>query len=581
MGQTGGSGSETGQPPGEFGLRFTLLSSRQIVETAYQKTKNFDKLSFLYLLTGNVQKLGMMQVIATKRGDNMSRFQNSLYIGDVKSRVAVLRETGQYPLAYYTAKTNGLDDTALDILEEAGMTEDDLPPPPQNSGHSSLAPPKVVFPQAESNWPIKNLGESFFDRALANGGADAIMTGESAPATNGETLDSWANAEETLDGEVPGEDGDEDEGWDLDAEVIAVPEAEEEIVGEDVVAEGGEADFSEGVTSGVNEDEMWIRNSPLAADHAAAGNFESAMQLLNRQVAAVNFAPLKPLFLSAYSASRVSVPANPSLPPLSYHVRRNPDITELREVLPFSPLSFADIKAGELAEANRLFSRGKFAESLAAFRSILQKLLMVVVSDSEEAEEIKEVVVSCKEYIVGLTMETERRKLVAEDPEGSVVRNLELAAYFTHCKLSTAHTQLALRSAMGVFSKAGNASTAAVFARRLVDTNVADAKVLTQVSIRAGLLGQDANGVRPDPSLLLGKRTLGTRMRLPTTTSRPLTSAQPLSHRSTLGRRAYRRLTLAPSTCQSTRGLFVWWMRLRRLGRLGAGCGLVYDDEDG
>lgn len=113
----------------------------QIVETAYQKTRNFDKLSFLYLITGNTQKLNMMQVIAGKRGDNMSRFQNSLYLGDVRSRVAVLRETGQYPLAYYTAKTNGLDDLALEILDEAGFTEDDLPPPPQNSGHSSLAPP--------------------------------------------------------------------------------------------------------------------------------------------------------------------------------------------------------------------------------------------------------------------------------------------------------------------------------------------------------------------------------------------------------------------------------------------------------
>ncbi len=67
----------------------------QIVEMAYQKAKNFDKLSFLYLLTGNIQKLGMMIVIATKRGDNLSRFQNSLYLGDVQSRVAVLRETGQ------------------------------------------------------------------------------------------------------------------------------------------------------------------------------------------------------------------------------------------------------------------------------------------------------------------------------------------------------------------------------------------------------------------------------------------------------------------------------------------------------
>jgi coatomer protein complex subunit alpha (xenin) len=77
-------------------------------------------------------------------------------------------------------------------------------------------------------------------------------------------------------------------------------------------------------------------------------------------------------------------------------------------------------------------------------------------------------------------METERRRLVAESPE-NIIRNLELAAYFTHCTLAPSHIQLALRSAMGVFSKAGNHATGAVFARRLIDTNPSDAKVITQV----------------------------------------------------------------------------------------------------
>ena len=30
---------------------------------AYQRTKNFDKLSFLYLITGNLEKLGKMTKI--------------------------------------------------------------------------------------------------------------------------------------------------------------------------------------------------------------------------------------------------------------------------------------------------------------------------------------------------------------------------------------------------------------------------------------------------------------------------------------------------------------------------------------
>jgi coatomer protein complex subunit alpha (xenin) len=66
----------------------------QIVEKAYQQTKNFDKLSFLYLTTGSTEKLSKMQNIANARGDPMSRFHNALYAGDVEGRIEVLRDVG-------------------------------------------------------------------------------------------------------------------------------------------------------------------------------------------------------------------------------------------------------------------------------------------------------------------------------------------------------------------------------------------------------------------------------------------------------------------------------------------------------
>jgi len=80
-------------------------------------------------------------------------------------------------------------------------------------------------------------------------------------------------------------------------------------------------------------------------------------------------------------------------------------------------------------------------------------------------------------------METERRRLVAESPDTNTIKSLELAAYFTHCKLASSHSQLALRSAMNVFFKAGNVATAAVFARRFIDSNPSDPKAITQVSV--------------------------------------------------------------------------------------------------
>lgn len=73
---------------------YWIVAYTQIVEKAYQQTKNFDRLSFLYLTTGSTDKLSKMQKIADARGDPMSRFHNALFAGDVAGRIAILREVG-------------------------------------------------------------------------------------------------------------------------------------------------------------------------------------------------------------------------------------------------------------------------------------------------------------------------------------------------------------------------------------------------------------------------------------------------------------------------------------------------------
>lgn len=66
--------------------------NHQVVEMAYQKLRSFDKLSFLYLSTGDEEKLARMAKIAEHRGDFTSRFQNALYVGDVQNRVQMFQE---------------------------------------------------------------------------------------------------------------------------------------------------------------------------------------------------------------------------------------------------------------------------------------------------------------------------------------------------------------------------------------------------------------------------------------------------------------------------------------------------------
>ena len=73
--------------------------NHQIVEMTYQKQRNFDKLSFLYLCTGDNEKLSRMSKIAEHRGDMTSRFQNTLYLGDIDSRIQMYKDIDlcEYP----------------------------------------------------------------------------------------------------------------------------------------------------------------------------------------------------------------------------------------------------------------------------------------------------------------------------------------------------------------------------------------------------------------------------------------------------------------------------------------------------
>jgi coatomer subunit alpha len=178
------------------------------------------------------------------------------------------------PLAYLTAKTNGLDDLALEILEVAGLTEADVDDVPTFKA-STLKPPSIITSTTDLNWPSVSAGENFWDRVLANGNLESsgelpYINGDAA-GTASSTLDAWAK-EESQDEIDP-----EEVGWELDADEDG-DSASGPALNEDVVAVEDE-DLGAGATPGVTETEIWIRNSPFAADHVAAGSFETATQV--------------------------------------------------------------------------------------------------------------------------------------------------------------------------------------------------------------------------------------------------------------------------------------------------------------
>ena len=93
---------------------------------AYQRTKNYDGLSFLYLTTGNENNLRQMLKIAELRGDPMSRFQNALFLGDHQERTRLLKDVDQRMFIYIYGK---LSDMLTFVISSSCIPDCQIPRP--------------------------------------------------------------------------------------------------------------------------------------------------------------------------------------------------------------------------------------------------------------------------------------------------------------------------------------------------------------------------------------------------------------------------------------------------------------------
>ena len=432
--------------------------NHQVVEMTYQKLRNFDKLSFLYLATGDQEKLQRMAKIAEHRGDMTSQFQNSLYLGDVQSRIEMLKEVDQYPLAYLTAKANGLEEQCQEVLEASGLTEDQVSLP--SLGKPS-APPKTIAPTFKANWPTRSTGASSFEKALIADGDEAVV-----PETNGFVEDDLLGEEEAPQGNGTLEEPDDEDaaaGWDMGDD--AVPEAEEDFVN----VESAEAG------AGSSEADLWARNSPLAADHAAGGSFDTAMNLLSRQIGAVNFQPLEDRFMEVYQASRTFLPANAGMPPLVNYVRRTLNETDSRKVLPMIPRDLESIQASEMTAGKNAMKANKLEDGVPSFKKGMHLLMVNAATSQAQVQEAQQAIQQAAQYTLAMSIELERRKLVGKETDLSGFsddikkRTLELSAYFTVPDIEPQHQTLALFTAMNLANKNKQLGSALGFANALIE----------------------------------------------------------------------------------------------------------------
>ncbi|XP_041985120.1 coatomer subunit alpha isoform X2 [Aricia agestis] len=435
--------------------------NHQIVEMCYQRTKNFDKLSFLYLITGNLDKLRKMMKIAEIRRDVSAQFQGALLLGDVTERIRLLKNAGQLSLAYLTA----INHKQLEEAEQlrAALEAANLPVPAANPDAVFLRPPLPVA-RAQPNWPLLAVSKSLFEVASAGaggaGGAVAAVTDEPLEAAGAWGDDEDVLAENKEDGEeAAAEDACSDGGWDVGDDDLELPE-ELAPVSANMDGEEEQAYFV-APTRGAGL--AMAGTLRIAHDAVALGQFEMACRMLNEQVGIVNFEPYVDTFTSMFACARMQFGALPALPPLTALLPRPTD----KDRLPVVTVKLNDLVA-QLQQSYVLTTGGKFTEAAVVLRRVARAVPLLVVETRQELAEAQQLLAICADYLLGLQMETARKAMPKNTLEEQK-RTCEMAAYFTHCKLQPVHQILTLRTALNMFFKLKNYRTAASFARRLLE----------------------------------------------------------------------------------------------------------------
>ncbi|XP_017770594.1 PREDICTED: coatomer subunit alpha [Nicrophorus vespilloides] len=430
-----------------------MQGNHQVVEMCYQRTKSFDKLSFLYLITGNLEKLKKMTKIAEIRKERSAQYHGALLLGDVVERVKILQDSNLTSLANLTAKTHGLPD----MVTEEGEVREVTP------GAKFLRPPPPVQ-QAESNWPLLTVSRGFFENASLSK-TSAHMSNLDIDPNMEPVVDEggWADEEDDVDPDVVSKskpdasgDADMDGGWDVEDADLEIPDlGPTKINGEDTTT------YIHLPSQGISQYMSLIKNSELAVEHVLAGSFDSATMLLNAQLGVVNFIPYRTLFLDMYRSSRTICSWQQILPP---QFCNNLDTNK---AAPFVHTKLTDL-IQRLHVCYQLTTGGKFTEAIEKMQLLLLQVTLIVAESKNAVVEAQQLIKICREYVIGLKMETQRKSLPKNLPEEQE-RQCEMAAYFTHCQLQPIHQILTLRTALNMFFKLKNYRTASSFAKRLLD----------------------------------------------------------------------------------------------------------------
>ncbi|WBY54487.1 coatomer alpha subunit [Plasmodium yoelii yoelii] len=495
-----------------------LLGNYEIAEYSLQKIKAYDKLSFLYFFSGNIEKLKKMLSVSIFRKDFISTFLNSIYIGDIEQRINIFIQQGQYNLALLCShlynipinlseKEFGFDITNCNYIPTTSFYLS--PPIPlikiKENGEKS-GDPNLTYWNSSYNWPvkvieskqnyyyidhenkIKKTNQMKYKEEIGNMDSNNDHLLINSQTYSNSRISKLDNTPNCNDNNYNNDDNNDDKNSSLgDNNDIWKDDLNDDDIDIDLPENHDNNLFNLGnnnkggkIVKGENMILKHLKKNGKINDHIKAGNIQIALKLISKKYGIIDMKPFKQIIKNVYISTYayitpiqnfipLKIPININEYNLPEHVHNNINTTYITKNFLFN----------QVKKAHKLVTQGKFSSALSLFRNILYS--MIFVNTNENEKELNEYLSMCTNYILAMRLEEERNATCNDDPR----RSLELMAYFTSCSLQNSHLYLVLRRGMGLAWKAQNYITAGSFAKRLINGNYENIKGSDEEIIKA------------------------------------------------------------------------------------------------
>lgn len=444
------------------------------------------------LITGNSKQLEEFPA-----NDITHKFNNSLFLGDIRTRIKALSEAGQLALAYSTAKTHGVvdyvqylkqaipdlakkidseeaeyDQGGLDaeFLEEVGMEAS------EDKTRKCLIPVRPLVGEYSrsvkimDNWPLFDVPEDREIFRVEEGVEEDVIDAPFEDLDSGLEKDKKKDfgiigadyTEETHQPQAANEDleneSDAEDMWGSDDSVDLGDDDEEEKVSKDSFS--GEESEKNTVDVFIRkehpEKERVLKKSMVAWEKFALGEYSQGAELLKNQMGLKSPQILKKLIVELSLGSEVfySNALNFSGYGSQLLYSKSDQANEEEEDLQnpsnlFSKFDLPFFKR-KYQEALSLTSKAKFQKAKARFKELLKTSVFARLKNDSEVTELKRMITSWADYILMINA----KSMISKKTEPA--RVVELSLLMSLCRLEDIHRVLILKLCANNLYKAEN-----------------------------------------------------------------------------------------------------------------------------